>query len=236
MVVTNREAHLGTAFVRLADSLVGGFDVVELLNTLVEECKGVLDVDEAGLVLADSKHRLQAMAATSDSCALLEQSQIENGTGPCIEAFTSGEVVTIDDIERSFRWADFRSVALDSGYRAVHAVPLRLRTEIIGALNLFSKEPGALTGQDAMVAQALADVATIAIIQYRSASEQTVVATQLQNALDSRVVIEQAKGVISQFSQVSMDEAFTRMRSRARSSNSSLRSVAETVVSRQLQL
>jgi GAF domain-containing protein len=236
MVVTNREAHLGTAFVRLADSLVGGLDVVDILNILVEECKTVLDVDEAGLVLAGAGHELQMMVATSDTSAFLEQAQIKAGEGPCIEAFTSGQVVTIDDIERSFRWADFRTTALAAGFRAVHAVPLRLRDDIIGALNLFSITPGALTGQDATVAQALADVATIAIIQYRAASEQSVVTTQLQNALDSRVVIEQAKGVIAQYSQVSMDEAFARMRTRARSSNSSLRSVAETVIARELQL
>ncbi|MCU1404229.1 MAG: transcriptional regulator [Glaciihabitans sp.] len=236
MTVTTREARLGSAFVKLSDSLVGGFDVVDILDTLVEECKSVLDVDEAGIVLLGIKRNLSTMASTGARAASLEEVQLEHNEGPCIDCFTTGKVVTVDDIERTTDWPAFRRRADEAGFRAVHAVPLRLRNEVIGALNLFSENPGALNEEDAIVAQALADVATIAILQYRLVSESSLVTSQLQSALDSRVIIEQAKGVISQHSGVSMDEAFSRLRSHARSNQSPLREVAATVVAQQLKL
>jgi len=236
MVVSSREAHLGATFVHLADSLVSGFDVVDLLDTLVHECKSVLAVDEAGLVLTNGSGVLSTMASTSSRASALEIAQLQAGEGPCIEAFHRGRVVTIDDIERSFTWAPFRDMAISMGFRSVHAVPLRLRTETIGAINLFGEEPGALDEEDAAVAQALADVATIAIIQHRTARENTAVRWQLQSALDSRVLIEQAKGVLAQSLGISVDQAFCKLRGYARSHSEPLQQVAEAVVGQRLQL
>ena len=236
VAVSNREAQLGTTFVRLADSLVTGFDVIDLLHDLVSECKRVLEVAEAGLVLEDSDGILQNMTSTSERCAFVEEQQVELGEGPCIDAFRGGSVVTIDDIANEQKWPAFREVALASGFRSVHAIPMRLRTDIIGAINLFGDTPGALTRADASVGAALADIATIAILQHRLIDEQSVVSEQLQSALNSRVLIEQAKGVIAQSHSVSMDEAFARLRSHARSNGEILRDVAERVVTENLQV
>jgi len=220
--------------VRLADSLVTGFDVIDLLHDLVSECKRVLEVAEAGLVLEDADGILQNMTSTSERCAFVEERQVELGEGPCIEAFRTGSVITVDDIIDSEKWPAFREVALAAGFRSVHAIPMRLRTEIIGAINLFGDTPGALTPADASVGGALADIATIAIIQHRLIDERSLVSEQLQRALSSRVLIEQAKGVIAQSHSVSMDDAFARLRSHARSNGEILRDVAERVVAHEL--
>lgn len=235
MTATDREARLGAIFVRLADTMVDEYDMVDILDTLVEECKLVLDVTEAGLVLADFDAGLQVMASTSERSSLIEALQLQSHEGPCMECYATGEVVTINDIrELGDRWPLFSALALQQGFRSVHAVPLRLRARTIGALNLFRERPGTLGGDDAAIAQALADVATISIMQERLVREQALVSDQLQRALDARVVIEQAKGVLAQSHRIPVDDAFVRLRNYARVNNAHLVDVASKVVHRQI--
>jgi GAF domain-containing protein len=235
MSATTREARLSVAFVHLADTLVAEFDIVDLLHTLVYNCTELLDVTEAGLVLALTGRDLQVMASTSERSSLIEALQLESHDGPCMACFETGEVVTVPDIRQDQTpWPEFRELALAQGFRSVHAVPLHLRQRTIGALNLFRDEPGTLTPADALVAQALADVATIGILQERLLSEQRMVGEQLQRALDGRIIIEQAKGVLSEWHRIPVDEAFSRLRTYARSTNTRLLDVASDVIERRL--
>jgi GAF domain-containing protein len=235
MTSTSREVKLGEVFVSLADTLVADYDIVEMLHTLVTESVQVLDADEAGLVLADENDTLQVMASTSERSSLIEALQLQSHEGPCIQAYLTGEVVTIDDIrELEGHWARFQALAESQGFRSVHAVPLRLRNKRLGALNLFRERTGPLNSDDATMAQALADVATIGIVQERIAHEQRGVRDQLQRALDERVVIEQAKGVIAQSHNIPVDVAFARLRDYARTNNGRLLEVARSVVGRNL--
>ena len=235
MVQPSREERITAAFVTVADTLVADYDVIDLLHTLVEACANVLDVEAAGLVLADDDGSLQLLASTSERADFVEIMQLNAGTGPCIECFRTGVVVEVADmVTDGGEWPDFQAAALQQGFHAVHATPMRLRGEVIGALNLFSAETGLLNAPDAAVAQALADVATIGILQERSIRETGVVREQLQHALESRVVIEQAKGVVSALGWIGVDEAFGLLRDYARQNNLSLRTVAERVTARTL--
>lgn len=229
----NREARLADLFVTLADTLVVGYDIVELLQLLAEECASLLDVSDAGIVLTDSSGRLQVMATSSRRGDRIEALQLGMNDGPCVESFASGTVVVLEDFASpGGRWPRFREFASAQGLRSVHAVPLRLRESTIGALNLFREEPGTLNPEDAAAAQALADVATIGILHERAIRDQEVVAAQLQHALESRVLIEQAKGVISQARNVPAEEAFQWLRDYARNHNVRLRELAERITTR----
>ena len=232
-----REAKISAAFVSLADTLVEDFDVVDLLGGLVEQCAEILDVEAAGLMLVDVAGDLQLIASTSEDTGLVELMQLSAGAGPCVDCFVTGRPVSIADIETSgVQWPDFAGEALKRGFRSVHATPMRLRSQVIGTLNLFGAQTGELNSADIAVAQALADVATIAVLQEKSARETTVVAGQLQHALNSRIVIEQAKGVLSQTADMSMEDAFKALRSYARSHNLSLNLVAQGVVDRRIDI
>jgi GAF domain-containing protein len=237
MSTLSREARLNAAFVSVADTLTADYDVVDLLHTLVTECTDILDAQAGGLMLADSTGQLQVVASTSESADLVEVMQLAAGAGPCVDCFTTGHAVSVPDIQQSVPdWPAFRAAALGQGFLSVHATPMRLRGEVIGTMNLFGTSVGALTERDAAVAQALADVATIGILQERIAAQSQVVTEQLQRALDSRVLIEQAKGVLSQSGGLSMDEAFLVLRAHARNNNLTLRTVAEGVTNRTLDL
>ena len=231
-----REAALVDAFAALADTLVAGYDVVELLQTLVDTCVALLDVDAAGLLLAgaDSK-RLDLMASTSEESRLVETMQLAAEAGPCIECFETGTIVSVPDIARGRpAWSDFSTRALEQGFRSMHAVPLRLRKTTVGTLNLFRTEAGELNERDTRVAQALADVATIGILHERDFRASDLLRQQLQVALNSRVVIEQAKGVLAHTHDVSTDQAFTLLRDYARSNRRPLAQVAQQLVERTL--
>jgi GAF domain-containing protein len=233
----SRESRLNAAFVTVADTLTADYDVVDLLHTLVTECTDILDAEAGGLLLADSTGQLQVVASTSERADLVEVFQLAAGAGPCVDCFVSGQPVSVPDIQESTEnWPAFRAAALAQGFLSVHATPMRLRGEIIGTMNLFRTTVGTLTKRDADVAQALADVATIGILQERVAAQSHVVAEQLQRALDSRVLIEQAKGVLSQSGGLTMEEAFIVLRAHARNNNLTLRTVAEAVASRTLDL
>jgi GAF domain-containing protein len=235
MTTDTRETKLSTAFVRLADTLVADFDVVDLLHWLVEECTDILDTQAGGLMLVDAAGALQLVASTSEEAELVEVFQLAAGDGPCLECFRSGLPVTVGDIQADgARWPKFQGEALRLDFRSVHATPLRLRGQTIGTMNLFSQHVGALNPQDIAVAQALADVATIGILQERSIRSANLLSEQLQHALDSRILIEQAKGVIAASTNLTMSEAFSALRMYARSRNRTLRDVADDVTSRRL--
>jgi GAF domain-containing protein len=230
-----REAVIVDAFATLADSLVAGFDVIELLQTLVETCRRVLDVEEAGILLADDLGDLEVVASTSAS--LVETMQLDARSGPCWTCFTTAEPVLLPDVDvDAGRWPEFVVVAREQGFRSVHAVPLRLRGTVIGTLNLLGSAVGVLGERDVRVAQALADVATIGILQERALRESSLVQQQLQGALDTRVVIEQAKGVVAHVRGVSTDEAFVLIRRHARDNRLKLADVAQQLVARELTL
>lgn len=233
----SREARLNAAFVMVADTLTADYDVVDLLHTLVRECTEILDAQAGGLMLADGSGQLHVVASTSERADLVEVMQLAAGAGPCVDCFTTGSAVSVPDIQASTEeWPDFRAAALEQGFLSVHATPMRLRGEIIGTMNLFGTSVGTLNRRDAAVAQALADVATIGILQERIAAQSQLVTEQLQRALDSRVLIEQAKGVLSHSGALSMEDAFVLLRAHARNNNLSLRVVAEGVANRTLDL
>jgi transcriptional regulator with GAF, ATPase, and Fis domain len=225
------ERQLAEAFVELADTLVDDFDVMDFLHQVTLRCSQVLGVSAAGVLLTDQCGTLRVIAASTEQTRLLELLQLQTDQGPCPECFHTGRPVTVADVSvEAHRWPRFAAEAHRHGVASVHAVPMRLRTDVIGTLNLFGARPGALDDGTLRLAQALADVATIGLLQARSIRLQETLAEQLQTALDSRVVIEQAKGVIAERRNLDMDESFTLLRGTARASNRRLSELARAVV------
>lgn len=237
MTDVTREARLVDVFTTLADTLVDDYDIVELLQTLVDSCVDLFDADAAGILLVDEAGILEVIASTSEASRIVELMQVNGEAGPCFESFMTGQVIAVPDVhDVKPEWQLFAADALAGGFTAVHAIPLRLRDVTIGALNLLRSEAGSLEADDVRAAQALADVATIGVLHERSLRESLVVREQLQRALQTRVVIEQAKGVLSQVHGISTDEAFARLRSYARSHGQLLSVLAEDVVRRRVTL
>ena len=229
--VHTREQALAEIFVSLADTLVDDYDVVELLEQLVTACVDVLGVTAAGLLLDDQKGNLTVVASSSEETRLLEVYQLQSNEGPCLDCVRQRAAVVstrlADDLAR---WPLFVPAALAAGIESVVAVPLRLREDTVGGLKLFLSGGQPLTEENQRVAQALADVATIGILQQRSAHRSSMMAEQLQHALNSRVTIEQAKGVLAERNSVGMDEAFEALRRYARNHNLKLTDVALAVI------
>lgn len=223
--------RLARVFVEIADTLVDEFDLIEFLHLVTSRSSELVDTAAAGLLLADHRGHLQFMAASTEEARLLELFQVQNEEGPCQDAFRSGEPVVNADLDAAGeRWPLFAPRAVSAGYQSVHAFPLRLRSEVIGALNLFGTGHNRLDPDDAQIIQALADVATIGILQERSIHRSEVLTEQLQSALNSRVVIEQAKGVIAEQQDVSVSDAFELLRAYARRKRQRLVDVAAAVV------
>jgi transcriptional regulator with GAF, ATPase, and Fis domain len=226
-----RESLLVHTFVTLADSLVAEYDIIDLLQTLVDQTATLFDATAAGIILGPDDQHLEVIVSTSETSRLVGLMQIRAGEGPCVEAVTTGQVVSVENTtEIHDRWPAFAEAASGSGYVSVHAVPLRLRGETIGSLNLFRDHEGALNEADAIAAQALADVATISVLQERTIRDGTVVRKQLQRALDSRVLIEQAKGVIAHTHGLDMDDSYKLIRHHARSTQTPMAKTAAGVV------
>ncbi|POH64792.1 transcriptional regulator [Cryobacterium zongtaii] len=234
---TTRLELLFDAFATFADTLVVGYDILDLLQTLVETCRDLLDVDSAGILLANAADKLEVVASTSEANTLVEVMQIDADAGPCLECFRTRAVVSLPDIDvGSSRWAAFCETARSQGIHSVYAIPLRLRETTIGTLNLMRNERGELNQYDIRAAQALADVATIGILQERTIRDASTLRDQLQKALSSRIIIEQAKGVVAETANVSIEMAFDLIRRHARSHQTSLSLVAQSLVARELSL
>jgi|GEM_PF-132760 len=235
MTESTREIELLRAFAGLADTLVAGYDVVDLMQRLVDTCRDLLEVTASGVLLADETGELDLMASTSEASRLVELFQLSAYSGPCIKSYTTGQVVAVPDIEAvPERWAQFRDRATAQGFSSIVAIPLRLRDQTIGTLNLLHETRGLLPENDLVAAQAFADVATIGILHQRTLHESDTIREQLQSALNSRIVIEQAKGVVAQLLKVSIDEAFTIIRDHARRTQQGLTTVATAIVERRL--
>jgi hypothetical protein len=227
------EGRLVETFVELADTLIDDFDVIEFLHLLSGRCVELLGVDAAGLLLANAAGELQLVASSDERVRLLELFQLQGDEGPCLDAFRLRREITRADLaESAEEWPRFAAAAADHGFRAVHALPMRLRTEVIGVLNLFSSVPGELSAEDLRAARAMVDVATIGLLQARTIRHHEVLVEQLQTALSSRVIIEQAKGFVAERLTLEMDQAFAVLRRYARSHNRKLSEVAAEVVAR----
>jgi len=222
---------LADAFVEIADTLVDDFDVIEFLETVTSRSAQMSRASAGGLLLADPHGRLQFMAASQESVKLLELFQLQNDEGPCLDCFHSGSpVVNTDLTQAQERWPLFAPRAAAAGFRSVHAFPLRHRRNVIGALNLFSSDTGTLEPQEIKIVQALADVATIGLLQERTIRGQDILTEQLQGALNTRITIEQAKGALARTHGIGVDAAFDLMRGYARRNHYLLSEVAQTII------
>ncbi|MCS5721022.1 GAF and ANTAR domain-containing protein [Herbiconiux sp. CPCC 203407] len=231
MTVPAREELITETFVDLADTLVDDYDVIDLLHTLVERAAGILEAADAGILLPNASGSLEVVASTSERSHLISILQLRAEEGPCVDAYTTGKIVAVDNIASTYaRWPTFATSAASVDYQSMYAIPMRLRNQTIGSMNLFSDRLGPMEPKDTAVAKALTDVATISILQERALRESDIAREQLQHALDSRVVIEQAKGVLAQTERVDMHEAFTLLRNRARHSGRRLSVVAQEII------
>ena len=230
MTETPRETRVLDAVVSLVDSLLVDFDVVDLLTELSELCAALLDVESAGLLLVDPLEQLRLLAATSEETRELELFQLQADEGPCVDCYSTGQPVSVADIQgEADRCPRFVPAALDAGFASVHAVPMRAAGIVIGALNLFGNHPGALSDADLLVGQTLAHVASVAILQEHAPTPWTVM-PQLRSALTGRVLVEQAKGFLREILDVSVEDAFTLLRSYARANGEHLTDVARRLM------
>jgi GAF domain-containing protein len=226
----DRERRVSRTFVTLADTLVADFDIADFLNILTEQCIDLLGVSAVGVILRDPDGGLQVAATSSQRAELLELFAVQTDDGPCVDCVTSEAPVSCADFAgRSAPWPRFVAAAHECGFRAAQALPMRLREQVVGALTLLGAEPGGADRDAIELGQALSDVATIGILQQRTIERGDQLAGQLQTALNSRVVIEQAKGVLAEHGTVSMDVAFTQLRGYARAHNQRLTDLARAV-------
>lgn len=220
-----------STLVELADNLVEDFDILDLLTMLSCRCAEVLDASAVGVILVTPEGKLQCVASSDESMHVLEVFQMQTQEGPAVDCFRTGlPVVRLSIEEGRTRWPKFAPMALEKGYQSVHSVPLRLRSRTIGSLNLFRTSRGEMDSDDALLVQAMADIAAIAILQHRSVADATNLNDQLTNALGSRVIIEQAKGIVSNAEDCDMAAAFAYMRAYARNNNKRLSDVAAKIV------
>jgi GAF domain-containing protein len=227
-----RETRLAAAFTELAEALISGRDLVDFLHVLSCHCVELLEVDAAGVMLGDESGRLRAVGASDEQTHLLELFALQHEEGPCLDVFLKGAVEQVGTADVAERWPRFSRLVRKSGYGWICALPLRHQQQMIGALNLFRTEARPLSDEEVRLGQALADVATAALLQQREVAQARRLAGQLQMALDSRVLIEQAKGILAERLGVEPDVAFGHLRREARTSNRKLHDVAADVVRR----
>jgi hypothetical protein len=233
--VTDREEWLAATLVGLADTLVDEFDMVEFLSLLAQRCVELFGAVEAGVMLADPAGDLRFMASSSERAKVLELFELQNEEGPCLDCFRSGEQVVNQQLGNGQgRWPRFSAEAVEAGFVSAHALPLRVRGQVIGAINLFHAEAHHLDRTDILLGQAMADIATIGILQERIINQAEVLTDQLQRALDSRITLEQAKGVLAERAGVDLDEAFAVLRRYARDNNRRLTEVAAAFLAGEL--
>jgi GAF domain-containing protein len=226
-----RTERVAEVFVEVADTLIDAFDVIEFLQMLTSRTSELIGARAVGLLLGDHQGHLQFMAASDERVHLLELFQVQAHEGPCQDCYRQGTPVINTDLRAATpRWPRFAPQAVAAGFRSVHAFPMRLRQEVIGCMGLFAAETGRMEPSNVRLVQALADVATIGLLQERAIHRGEVLTEQLQGALNSRVVIEQAKGVIAQLHGISVDEAFTMMRLYSRGNHLRLSDVANAIV------
>jgi hypothetical protein len=233
--MNEREKAVTEAFVSIANILVDGYDLLDLYLGLTSDCARLLDIAEAGLLLADSDGVLHVMAASSEGTLALELLQLQREEGPCLDCFHEGAVVEVPDLAaETARWPEFVPAAQAAGFSSVHALPMRLRDTILGTLGLFGAKVGALNEEDLALGQALAHVASVALVAERVTADGKALNAQLQAALTSRVTLEQAKGFLAHLGELDMDQAFAVLRRYARDHNLRLADVAARMVSREL--
>ena len=231
----SRERQNIRDFVVMSNELVDDYDIVDVLTQLTGHCAHLLDVSSAGLLLADGRRVLHLAASSSERTHHLETFQLQRDEGPCLDCFRDGRQVLIPDLaEEAHRWPQFTRAARDAGFASVHALPMRLTGSVLGALGLFGDEPGTLSDDDLALAQALLHVASVALVNERSATDRATVNSQLQRALTSRILVEQAKGVIAHAGDLGMEDAFTVLRRYARDHGIKLSVTASQVVAREL--
>lgn len=224
------QPRLADVFIEMADTLVDDFDLLDFLQTLTERCVQLLGVTAAGIMLADASRTPQVVAASSERTRLLELFQMQTEEGPCVDCVRTGTAVSVESLATAGRWPRFTAAATEVGFAAVYALPMKLRSDVIGALNLFEDEPGALDREKLRVGQALADIATVGLLQQRAIHARDVLTEQLQAALSSRVLIEQAKGLLAERLQVDVEQAFRILRGAARNRNRRLSELAQALV------
>lgn len=226
-----REDRLIEALVTLADTLVDKYDIIDFLQTLAERCVDLVDVSAAGIMLADPRRELRHAACSNEEMRLVELFELQVEEGPCFDAYrTRAPVICASPEEAAERWPEFAHNANKYGFSGFSAVPMRLRSDVVGALNLFSFEASALGGDDIKVVQAMADIATIGILQERSIQDAHAFSTQLELALESRVVIEQGKGIVAECNHIGVDKAFDLIRNFARAHNRLLSDTARQII------
>jgi GAF domain-containing protein len=231
------QESLAEVFVQIADTLVADFDIIDFLQHLCDRCVELLGVDAAGLLLADTRGQLQIMSATSEQARLLELFQLQSGEGPCLDCHRDGKAVVIPDVtEVTARWPLFAPACREAGFAAVHAMPMRCRDQVVGAMNLFQAKAGPLEPAIVRIAQALTDAATIGLLQQRAMYDQHVLVEQLQAALNSRIVIEQATGILAERAGLDIELAFAALRQHARNQNLGLTDLARMVIDGTAQL
>ena len=234
-MTAEREREVTQAFVRIASSLATGYDVADLLTTLTTDCARLLDVASAGVMLADEQGVLHLLAASSQRTRDLEVLQLQRAEGPCLDCYGSGEPVLVPDVARAAaRWPLFAAAAQAAGFASVTALPLRFGGDTLGALGLFGDEVAVLSEEDLSLGQALADVGTVALVQDHASARRAAVADRLRSALSTRVVLEQAKGVVAQRGGVDMVQAFDLLRRYATAHSQRLTAVARGVVERSI--
>jgi GAF domain-containing protein len=229
------DQRLAQVFVELADTLVDEFDALDFLSTLAERSVELLHADAAGVIVDNMRGTLHVVASTSDRAELLELFELQNDEGPCLDCFnTARPVVNVSLSDAQTRWPSFSAAAARAGFRSTHALPLRLRDSVVGAMNLFCSDTTPLSAEDITLGQALADIATIGLLQERAVRESGMLAEQLQTALNSRIMIEQAKGALMASAEVPADQAFELMRGYSRKNHVPVRTVAQRVIEREL--